>query len=182
MWQNLQMGVWLFKMLILFLFYFFSHHIWCLASWYLMGITVKKFKSKNHWFLSWAMPFGPEHSCYKGPVISGNAPALGHDYPIQDQVFNFKNSFISPLQNMKSRKTNKTSMLIFLYLFFNSLLGSSKSNWAWFQKKKKKEWKKMELKMDYWTKKGGGVCMCEFGVCVCVSVCVCEREDLTNRF
>jgi len=63
------------------------------------------------------MPFGPEHSCNKGPVISGNAPALGHDYLIQDQVFNFKNSFISPLQNMKSRKTNKTSMLIFCIYF-----------------------------------------------------------------
>jgi hypothetical protein len=26
----------------------------------------------------------------------------------------------------------------------------------------------VELKMDYWTKKGGcGVCLCEFGVCVC---------------
>jgi hypothetical protein len=47
--KKIQMGVWLFKMLMLFLFLFLflNHRILCLASWYLMGITVKKCKKEK---------------------------------------------------------------------------------------------------------------------------------------
>jgi hypothetical protein len=79
-----------------------------------------------------------------------NAPALGHDYyPTQDQVFNFKNSFIFPLQNMKSRKTNKTSMLIFcIYLLIPYLKAQNQTELG-FKRKNKITYIYMELKMDY---------------------------------
>jgi hypothetical protein len=122
------------------------------------------------------MPFGPEHSCNKGPVISGNAPALGHDYPTQDQVFNFKNSFISPLQNMKSRKTNKTSMLIFC-IYFLIPYSEAQNQTGLVSKEEEKRTKKYGIENGLLNKKRGWcVYVRVWGVCVCVC------EDLTNRF
>ncbi len=115
------------------------------------------------------MPFGQEYSCNKGPVISGTPQPWGMIIiQTQDQVFNFLNSLISPLQNMKSRKTNKTSMFIFcIYLLIPYSKAQNQTELG-FKRRRKKERKNVELKMDYWTKKGGcGVCLCEFGVCVC---------------
>lgn len=63
---------------------------------------------------------------------------------------------------MKSRKTNKTSILIFIYLLIHYSKAQNQTELG-FNRTKKYGIEKGLLKQ----KKGVGVCMCEFGVCVC---------------
>jgi hypothetical protein len=96
------------------------------------------------------MPFGQEYSCNKGPVISGTPQPWGMIIiQTQDQVFNFLNSLISPLQNMKSRKTNKTSMFIFCIYMLIPYSKAQNQTELGFKRRRKKERKNVELKMDY---------------------------------